>query len=60
MVSLESAKTPFADQIYAEQTTEIIKLFCSVETMPIPQEWLVELRGFEPLTSAVRLQRSPN
>jgi hypothetical protein len=41
VVSLESAKTPFADQIYAEQTTEIIKLFCSVETMPIPQEWLV-------------------
>ena len=23
------------------------------------QRWLVELRGIEPLTSAVRLQRSP-
>ncbi len=29
------------------------------ETHAVRADWLVELRGFEPLTSAVRLQRSP-
>ena len=30
------------------------------ETRAVRGDFLVELRGFEPLTSAVRLQRSPN
>jgi hypothetical protein len=29
------------------------------EITPVRADYLVELRGFEPLTSAVRLQRSP-
>jgi hypothetical protein len=30
------------------------------EIMPARPDFLVELRGFEPMTSAARLQRSPN
>jgi hypothetical protein len=30
------------------------------ETTAVCQDFLVELRGFEPMASAVRLQRSPN
>jgi hypothetical protein len=33
--------------------------FHPLEITPLRAGFLVELRGFEPLTSAVRLQRSP-
>ena len=55
----ESAKYLFADQVQREQTTENIKISSHLKTFGIPHDCLVELRGFEPLTSAVRLQRSP-
>jgi hypothetical protein len=35
------------------------RAFSDQNVMPVRGDWLVELRGIEPLTSAVRLQRSP-
>jgi hypothetical protein len=41
------------------QPTELSGFFKPAVVTPVRGDWLVELRGFEPLTSAVRLQRSP-
>ena len=41
------------------QATEKSGYSKPLEITPVRGDWLVELRGFEPLTSAVRLQRSP-
>ena len=41
------------------QRFEFRLLFLHTEIWEVIRDCLVELRGFEPLTSAVRLQRSP-
>jgi hypothetical protein len=47
------------DRTPPRQATEQSGFFKPPVGMPVRGDWLVELRGIEPLTSAVRLQRSP-
>ena len=41
------------------QVPDMSRIFRETENRVISTSYVVELRGFEPLTSAVRLQRSP-
>jgi hypothetical protein len=48
-----------ADRLMPSQVAEISSYSANQEITSICADFLVELRGIEPLTSAVRLQRSP-